>query len=800
MRVGLLNGLRVLEVGESVAVAFCGKVLAELGAEVVMVEPPGGSALRELPPFYREVPGPGRSVLHNWLCANKRSMILPVSGEPRKPILHELARRADVLLSVPGATDVADLKAANPRLTVVTISAFGASGPYRTYQANALTLFALSGFSYYVACPADDPAALPPKENPGHQVALVAGLSAAMASLWGLAASQNAGKGVSLDVCEWEAFAHLLYEHTAQLSDGKLPAGRRRRPGALITVVGGLILCLPCSDGWVLASPREDHQFAQWGELIGDPGWARRPEFASPVLREQHGWEIYERSAAWTGVRQKTEVYLAAQARKIACFPVNRMEDLLEMEQLRHREFWVQMDHPVMQGITYPGIPARVGGAESLPGWPAPEPGADSAAIQQECGQSSVPAPSPRQRETIRGKADGCYQNVLEGVRIVDFSWVVAGPFCTKLLALMGAEVIKVESSRRAQYKDRSAWFSILNNSKKSCTVNLATEPGRDMVKRLIGMSDVVVENFSTGVMDRLGLGYEALRASKTDLIYVSSSGVGRTGPGRNWLAYGSLLQGLSGWTSLFSAPSPKMEGMGIAPSWTDPLTSLWEALIIQAALRHRTRTGAGLYVDLSMLESTIPLMGDIFLEVVSTSRSVDAPSRLASRLPHGIYPCSGRDSWIAVSVESQSDWQALCKVLGEPAWCHEETLLTPDGRRCHRERLDRLLADETSRRSATDLFHRLQAAGVAAAPCYTLPEIVADPHVQSRGLFREVAIDGEKVQITTGLPWREEGSEWRGTLSPAPGLGQHNDYVFRRLLGLSEQEYESCRREGVID
>jgi benzylsuccinate CoA-transferase BbsF subunit len=393
------------------------------------------------------------------------------------------------------------------------------------------------------------------------------------------------------------------------------------------------------------------------------------------------------------------------------------------------------------------------------------------------------------------------YQNVLEGVRIVDFSWVVAGPFCTKLLALMGADVIKVESARRAQYRDRGAWFSVLNNSKKSCTINLSTDQGKALVRRLIAASDVVVENFSTGVMERLGLGYDVLQAIKGDLIYVSSSGVGRTGPGRNWLAYGSLLQGLSGWTSLFSPPNPKMEGMGIAPSWTDPLTGLWEALIIQAALLHRARTGEGLYVDLSMLESTIPIMGDVFLEVLSGTRSADQPSpHHTFPLPHGIFPCSGKDSWIAISVGSQWEWEGLCKALDQPAWCQEAELLTPEGRQRSRERLDRLLAEETSRRSADDLFRRLQSAEVPAGPCYDLPTIVEDPHMQSRGLFHRLPLDGGKVQLTTGLPWREEGTEWKGTLLPAPALGQHNEYVFRELLGMSAEEYESCRRDGILE
>jgi benzylsuccinate CoA-transferase BbsF subunit len=393
------------------------------------------------------------------------------------------------------------------------------------------------------------------------------------------------------------------------------------------------------------------------------------------------------------------------------------------------------------------------------------------------------------------------YQNVLEGVRIVDFSWVVAGPFCTKLLALMGADVIKVESARRAQYKDRGAWFSVLNNSKKSCTINLSTDQGKSVVKRLIAMSDVVVENFSTGAMDRLGLGYDALRAIKADLIYVSSSGVGRTGPGQNWLAYGSLLQGLSGWTSLFSAPNPKMEGMGIAPSWTDPLTGLWEALIIQAALLHRARTGEGLYVDLSMLESTIAIMGDVFLGVAVTGRlpAAGQSSGYSHAVPHGVYPCKGDDSWIAISVESQSEWEGLCKVLGDPSWCHEEGLLTPAGRQRNRARIDRLLAAWTSQMPVQELFHRLQSAGVPAGPCYNLRQVVEDPQMELRGLFRRLPLSNGREQITTGVPWREE-TDWKGNLFKAPALGEHNEHVFRGVLGMSEQEYESYRRAGILE
>ena len=393
------------------------------------------------------------------------------------------------------------------------------------------------------------------------------------------------------------------------------------------------------------------------------------------------------------------------------------------------------------------------------------------------------------------------YQNALEGVRVVDFSWVVAGPFCTKLLGLMGADVIKIESATKPQYKNRGSWFSVLNNSKKSCTINLSEDQGKVLVKRLVAVSDVVVENFSTGVMDRLGLGYDALRSIKADIIYVSSSGVGRTGPGKNYLAYGTLLQGLSGWTSLFSGPNPHMEGMGIVPSWTDPITGLWEALVIQAALLRRSRTSEGVYVDLSMLESTITVMGDVFLGVAATGRLPIAgrPSSYSYAVPHGIYPCKESDCWIAISVECQSEWEGLCTALGDPSWCHEDGMLTLADRQRNRDRVDRRLADWTAQMPAKELFHRLQSAGVPAGPCYNIKDVVEDPQMQLRGLYRRLPMSDGTEKMTTGIPWRDE-TEWKGNLVKAPDLGEHNEYVFLDLLGMSKQEYESHRSAGIIE
>jgi len=390
MALKLLSGLKVLELGDSVAVAFCGKILAGLGAEVLVVEPPGGSRLRRSPPYYQDIPGPDRSVLHNWLCADKRSITLDLGQEPGKAILRKLLRGQTALIR--GAAlglEAADLKAVNPKLTVTTISPFGTEGPYATYRANDLTLFAMSGFSYYLSCPVDDPASTPPKQSPGYQVGLVAGLRAASATLWGIVACERKGEGVTVDLSELEAFTYLMFQYTAHIANGTLPPNRSRVPGAAITIVGGLVWCLPCSDGWVMVSPREDHQFKNWGEVIGEAEWASRPEFSTPKLREENAWHIYERSAAWTKLRAKNSVFLAAQEKKVACFPVSAMSDLPELEQLKHRGFFVEIDHPVIKGLQYPGFPVKIDNCETPPSRPAPLPGEHTLEVCRELGISA---------------------------------------------------------------------------------------------------------------------------------------------------------------------------------------------------------------------------------------------------------------------------------------------------------------------------------------------------------------------------------------------------------------------------
>jgi benzylsuccinate CoA-transferase BbsF subunit len=536
---------------------------------------------------------------------------------------------------------------------------------------------------------------------------------------------------------------------------------------------------------------------------MGSPEWTLKEEFSSAQHRKEHAWEVYKHSSDWSIHQKKADVFKMAQEKKVPCFPVGLISDLPKMEQLDHRAFWVDLDHSVIRGFKYPGLPMKTN-TESVPSRGAPLLGEHTFEVCQKLETISSNRMGRPGLDLLEEKGiQRMIPNALSGIRVVDFSWVVAGPFCTKLLGLMGAEVIKIESSTRPQYKNRGAWFSVINNSKKSCTINLATDEGKDLVKKIIARSDMVVENFSTGVMDRLGLGYSELCKIKEDIIFISASGLGRTGPGKDYLAYGSLLQGLSGWTSLFNKANPSMEAMGIFPAWTDPNTGLWELLAILTALYHRARTGKGLYVDLSMLESTITLMPDALLDFIANAKCpIPGASCFDTKaVPHGYYPCKENDSWIAISVSNQSEWKALCNVMGDPSWCHAEGLESSAHRLQNQQQIDKHLSEWTVQFPMQELFERLQSAGIPAGPCYNIEQLIGDPHFKLRGLFARLDLGKGKTQITTTLPWQdEEEKDWKGDLFKPPDLGEHNEYVFLELLQLTREEFEKYRSMGVIE
>ncbi|HEY3109444.1 MAG TPA: CoA transferase, partial [Chloroflexota bacterium] len=271
----------------------------------------------------------------------------------------------------------------------------------------------------------------------------------------------------------------------------------------------------------------------------------------------------------------------------------------------------------------------------------------------------------------------------LAGVRVVEFSWVIAGPLMTKYLALLGAEVIRVESERRPEFRSRGGAFALLNDNKKSCRLDLSNERARDLARRLVAQADVVVENFGTGVVERLGLGYEALRQVRPDLIMLSCSGLGRSGPDRDKLAFGTLLQLGSGWSALQGQPGG--DEILVGGAWTDPLCAATGAFALLAALHHRRQSGDGTFIDFSMVEATLCGVPESLMEYAMNHRQ---PARRGNSdpaaAPHGVYPCRGDDEWVAIAVRSQAEWRRLARALGQPDWTTEQRFADAAGRKRH--------------------------------------------------------------------------------------------------------------------
>ena len=384
----------------------------------------------------------------------------------------------------------------------------------------------------------------------------------------------------------------------------------------------------------------------------------------------------------------------------------------------------------------------------------------------------------------------------LSGVRVADFSWIIAGPTATRHLALMGAEVIKVGSARRPDPSTRGSAFHVYNQSKRYAAMNLSQQRGKELALDLVGLCDVVVENYAAGVFERLGLGYDTLSQVKPDVIMIASSGTGHSGPDRDYVAYGSLLQHYTGWNSISGYPEQDPIKGGL---WADPWVGMELAMITLAALNHRAETGTGQYVDFSMAEALSASLPEALLEYQMTG---EEPEPIGNRdrfaAPHGVYKCRGDDSWIAIEVHHEDDWRALALAIERTDLLEEPGLSTPSGRRSRERELDAAISEWTAQLDEWEAFERLQKAGVPCGPSLDMGRLHSERHLNEGGYLVPVEYpDGTERTLPT-LPWRFDGQPTR-EVRPAPTLGQDSDYVYRELLGLGTDEIEELTESRVI-
>jgi benzylsuccinate CoA-transferase BbsF subunit len=390
---------------------------------------------------------------------------------------------------------------------------------------------------------------------------------------------------------------------------------------------------------------------------------------------------------------------------------------------------------------------------------------------------------------------------VLAGVRVLDFTHVVAGPVTTRELADLGAQVIKIERKKALDFGDRRGGLSgTLMRGKQSIVLDLNDARGVDLARHLAALSDVVIDNFSARVMANLGLDYASLVRLKPDIICVRMTGFGLTGPSRDHVSYGPTLQAQTGYTLLMAEPNGPPAGFGY--SYSDLAGGHLGALAVLAALWHRQRTGRGQLVDFSQLEAVASLVGPIVLER-GLDGGVSEPTGNASQeapgAPHGVYPCTGTERWLAIAVFGDDDWRRFATALGDPAWTREARFATLSGRLAHAAELDRLVSAWTVAREAETTMALLQRAGIAAGLVANAEDLCArDPQLAARGHFVDVPTpEGTTVRMDgPAYLLSDTPAKVRG---PGPLLGEHTDQVLSGLLGLAADEIESLHRDGVV-
>ena len=398
----------------------------------------------------------------------------------------------------------------------------------------------------------------------------------------------------------------------------------------------------------------------------------------------------------------------------------------------------------------------------------------------------------------------------LEGIRIADFTWVWAGPYAVMLLAYMGAEVIKLESAKRIDSArmgsmttgqsftgfDSSSVFNNLNLNKLSVTLDLSHPKGVELAKQIVGVCDVVVQNMRPGAMDRLGMGYEDLVKIKPDIIMLSSSAYGATGPYREYTGYAPHFSAFSGLSYMVGYPDGEP---GSLTASTDIRSATTSAFAILAALNYRQRTGQGQHIDLSSPEALSVLTGDALMDYTMNQR---LPSRAGNRdafmAPHNCYRCKGEDKWVSIAVGTDEEWEALCRVMGDPAWTRDELFSDAHSRWRNQEHLDKLIEEWTINYSHYEVMEMLQASGVAAVPSFSAEELFSDPHLKAREAATEVQHSVLGKQVVFNAPWKLSETPAR-IEKAAPLLGEHNEYVFGQLLGMPKAEITRLVEEKVL-
>jgi crotonobetainyl-CoA:carnitine CoA-transferase CaiB-like acyl-CoA transferase len=773
---------------------MCGKLLRDLGIDVIKVELPGGDPVRRLGPFAHDRPDPEGSLRFAYLNAGKRSVVLDLAQPSGRDALLGLVRQADVLVEsfAPGTLpalglDEARLREHNPHLVITSITGFGQTGPYRDYLCPDLVGLAMGG----VLGIAGDPG-LPPVQAPETQGAYFASVYAAFATvlaLWRRLTPSGERGLLRADVAVQECLSYneSLIRTFAFDGHSVKRAGPQHPQVAPANV-------FPTRDGYVYMLIAEQH----WQRLL-DLWPNHAPELDDPKLHSNAGrraraeW-ITAQVSTFTQPFTRDALVSLLQAHGIPALPVNTPADFMRDEQVQYRELFQPTTHPVLGDYAQVSFPPLIDG-KRVPAAPPPLLGEHTRAVLDEQAAAS---PAPHDPPAPLG-----------GIRVLSLTTGIAGPHAVRALAQCGAEVIKLESRRggldsfrlfspdgdlNTSYRYVEANLSVL-----SAQLNLKDPEGVRLFRELAARSDVVLDNFGADVLTRLGLGPDELRAAKPDLIVVKMPGLGCTGPKERWRSWGSTLNAFTGMTYLWNHPGQERP-IGYQGVYPDYVAAALVPALVFAALLHRQRTGRGVFLDLAQAESAAYMLGVSYLEAAVNGhdpRPVGNDWPYAA--PHNVYPCAGDDRWCVIAVETDEQWRRLCEQLGRPALAHDPRYATLAARRERLAEIDALVAAWTRQRDPHAAMRALQAAGIPCGAVQSGEDLYHDPQYAARGSVVAVEHPTRGRMPLADVPLRFAA----GRLDPprrAPLLGEHNTHVYCDILGYSPEQLAAWQQSGVVD
>ncbi|HET7738433.1 MAG TPA: CoA transferase [Tepidiformaceae bacterium] len=801
----MLEGIRILELSGDPAGAFATRLLALYGAEVISIEPPTGSPVRWW--GSRAGDGPEAGLLFAYLGGGKKSITLDPADQSDHARLVELASGAHAIIESGDASvresyrlGLDDLRQRRPGLVVCSVTPFGLTGPHARWRATSLVSAASGGQLWMCG----DPDAEPLK-TAGEQAYMQGGLHAFGATVGALFAAFRTGAGDHIDISLQEAQASAL--------EGAGPAALVRgfdspRTGNAMRAIWAIY---PCADGYVgvHSMARQSHSIF---ECIGHPEMAGDPQYAGFGVTPEANEVVRAVIEDWTSSRTIREIYDESAKFRAPFSMIPEPRELLRWPSLEASHFWQTIDHPVLGAYPVPSGPIIFDGDRGAASRPP--------LLGEHNGQAwatAAPIPTP----TSSGP-----RPMFDGVRVLDLTQVWAGPFATRILGDMGADVIKVEGpsfpdairvSLGGPAEDRSfnkvPYFNEYNRNKRGLTLDLQQPEGKAAFLRLVATADVVIENWSVGVADRLGLAHDDLRKLKPDIITVSMPGFGLEGPEAQRIAYGPAIEQMGGLVSLqgYEGGPPHKSGI----SYGDPVAGVTAAGGIAMALLRRQRTGEGCRVVVPQRDGILGLVGEFFVaEALGRLLPRRQGNRDAVLAPHGVYrgrDDSGRwqadatgtpiaeitDTWLALAVDSDEAWLALRDILGDP-WLLDPAMESAEGRRVASADIDAVIAAWARDRDPAEAADLLQSRGIAASPVLSPLMLVSDPHVTARGFVTEYDHPEAGRQRANAPVWHLRERPFAG-LRPAPCLGEHNAEILTSLAGYTAGEVREMTERGIL-